>query len=42
MEYTVAAFMHQLFQALEHIHGLEIAHLDIEVHFLGIPENLNK
>ncbi|CAL8069824.1 unnamed protein product [Orchesella dallaii] len=30
MEYSVAAFMHQLFQALEHIHGLEIAHLDIE------------
>jgi len=31
MEYTVASLMQQLFQALEHIHRLEIAHLDIEV-----------
>ena len=31
MEYSVATLMTQLFQALDHIHGLEIAHLDIEV-----------
>ncbi|CAG7734745.1 unnamed protein product, partial [Allacma fusca] len=30
MEYTVATLMLQLFQAVEHIHKLEIAHLDIE------------
>jgi hypothetical protein len=31
MEYSVACLMQQLFLALEHIHSLEIAHLDIEV-----------
>jgi len=30
-ESHVAALMEQLLKALEHIHGLEIAHLDLEV-----------
>ena len=35
-EYTVASLMEQFFLALDHIHSLEIAHLDIEVCIHGM------
>ncbi|XP_021962830.1 kalirin isoform X3 [Folsomia candida] len=39
-EYRVASLMHQLFLALEHIHSLEIAHLDIEPSNILVDKSL--